>query len=406
MRELLKKAIALNPRFTESYELLAFVNLVNNEQLDEAIGYLKTALKYQPGRQQTEMRIAEIYLRQNKFDAARAITEKIAKTADESQLKSQAENLTSQIQQRQEIIAENENARRQYEAGRASGNTGNGQMMLVRRANSDAKIPTPEESAKIEAEEKLRSLNRSLRKPKDDEKQIVGQIQKIECKGKSVFYIVNSAGEIFTLTSKDFQSLTLTTYIADNENAEIGCGAKVADLNLVLTYRPQTDGKTTNRGELLVIEFVPRTFRLMNAAELAVEPEETLTKTASSATNENTDAARRAAMMQAIKNALRQPEAGEKRELGFIEKVECGGKGMFFYFKTATQTLKINAASPQAIKIRAFTKDAEQSQFGCGMKPMDVPAVFIYREKPDSKTNSNGDIVSMEFVPKNFSLEN
>jgi tetratricopeptide (TPR) repeat protein len=49
MRESLKKAIQLNPTFTESYELLAFVNLVNNEQLGEAVSYLQTALKYQPG---------------------------------------------------------------------------------------------------------------------------------------------------------------------------------------------------------------------------------------------------------------------------------------------------------------------------------------------------------------------
>jgi cytochrome c-type biogenesis protein CcmH/NrfG len=40
MREMLKKAIALNPTFTESYELLAFVNLVNNEELDDAVAQL------------------------------------------------------------------------------------------------------------------------------------------------------------------------------------------------------------------------------------------------------------------------------------------------------------------------------------------------------------------------------
>ena len=62
MRELLNKAIAISPSFTESYELLAFVNLVNNEKLDEAVAHLQTALKYQPGNQRYAVRIAEIYL--------------------------------------------------------------------------------------------------------------------------------------------------------------------------------------------------------------------------------------------------------------------------------------------------------------------------------------------------------
>jgi len=110
-------------------------------------------------------------------------------------------------------------------------------------------------------------------------------------------------------------------------------------------------------------------------------------------------------MMQGIKNALRQPVAGEKRELGFIEKVECGNKGMFFYIKNQTRTFKLTAASAQAIQIRAFTPDVEQLQLGCAMKQVDIPVVFTYKESSDSKAKSNGEIISMEFVPKTFILE-
>lgn len=50
MREALKKAIAINPSFTESYELLAFVNLVNNEHLAEAVSGFAGGIKIPAGK--------------------------------------------------------------------------------------------------------------------------------------------------------------------------------------------------------------------------------------------------------------------------------------------------------------------------------------------------------------------
>jgi hypothetical protein len=116
------------------------------------------------------------------------------------------------------------------------------------------------------------------------------------------------------------------------------------------------------------------------------------------------DAQRRAAMTQGIKNALRQPQTGEKRGIGTIEKVECNNKGMFFTLKTATQVLKLTAV-PQAIQMRAYTPDVEQLQFGCGMKQVDVPVVFVYKENSDAKAKTGGELVTLEFVPKNFTLD-
>jgi hypothetical protein len=110
-------------------------------------------------------------------------------------------------------------------------------------------------------------------------------------------------------------------------------------------------------------------------------------------------------MLEGIKNALRQPLAGERRELGFIEKVECGNKGMFFYIKNGGQTFKLSAASPQAIEIKGFTPEIERLQLGCNLKQVDVPVVFTYKEKADPKAKSSGELVALEFVPKSFTLE-
>lgn len=407
MRELLKKAIAINPSYTESYELLAFIGLVNNEQLDESVAYLRTALKYQPGNQRYSVRIAEIYLRQGKFAEAAAIADKIAKTADEPEIKAQAENLTAQLRQRQEIAAANEASRKHYEAAIAEASK-NGQPVLI-RGGAGGKTPTPEELAKAAEEGKMFAVNQSLTKPKASEKQIVGQIQKVECKGKIVAFTIKIDNETFTLTSKDFESLTLTAHVADAENVQVGCGESFSGLNSVLTYKPQADAKNLNRGELIGIDFVPKNFRFMDTAtetdnEVAAISIEGAVSPPPPAKPEDYEAQRRAAMMQGIKNALRQPQTGEKRQIGTIEKVECTNKGMFFLFKTATQTLKLTAVS-QSIQMRAYTPDVEQLQFGCGMKQVDIPAVFTYKENTDAKAKTAGELVALEFVPKSFNLD-
>lgn len=401
MRDLLKKAIALSPAFTESYEFLAFVNLVNNEQFGEAISYLQTALKYQPGNQRYALRIAEIYLRQEKFADALSIAEKIARTTDEPEIKAQAENLVGQLKQRQDIAARNEAARKQYEDGK--------QPVIVRRG-ADGKTLSPEESAKAEEESKIRSINRTIKKVEPGEKQVVGQIQKIICKNGVITYSIKTDTESFTLSSKDFQNLTLTSHVSETVNAEIGCDANVAALNLVITYKPPAKPQTGSRGELTALDFVPKNFRLMEISEEPDETEETYSGEATvlpppPGKNLDFEAQRRAAMMEAIKNALRQPLTGEKRELGFIEKVECGGKGIIFHIKNTAQTFKLSAASPQAIQIRGFTPEIEQLQIGCNLKQVDIPVVFIYKENTDPKAKSNGELMSLEFVPKSFILE-
>jgi tetratricopeptide (TPR) repeat protein len=409
MREILKKAIAINPSFTESYELLAFIGLVNNEQLDESVTLLRTALKYQPGNQRYAVRIAEIYMRQNKFVEAGAIADKIAKTADEPEVKAQAENLTAQIRQAEEITARNEASRKQYEAAMAEASKNGGQPRLIRGGTS-GKMPSPEEAAKAAKDAKMFAVNQSLKKTQEGEKQIIGQIQKIECKGKTVAFTVKTGTETLTLFSKDFASLELTAHVADAENVQVGCNENFSAVNSVLTYKPQAGAKNAVNGELVGIDFVPKNFRFVDTT-VQQEPETTAEVYVESGAppppamnGGDVEAQRRAAMTQGIKSALRQPQAGEKREIGTIEKVECSNKGMFFLFKTATQIVKLTAI-PQAIQMRAYTPDIEQLQFGCAMKQVDIPVVFTYKENADAKAKTGGEIVSLEFVPKSFSLD-
>ncbi len=418
MKEMLKKAIQINPSFAESYEMLAFVSIVSNEGLDEGIEAMQKALKLQPGNQRYAMRIAELYLRQEKFDQASAILEKIAKTADEPQLKKQVDNLLDQLRQRKEILARNEESRKKYEAAIAAGAKDGGTRPLLRRRESDGKPPTPEEVAKSEQEFMVRSINRELRKTVAEEVRLLGHLEKVGCKGGTVTYTIKTETESFVLTSKDFQGLNLATYVVDGGDAEIGCDAKVATIKAVLTYRPKTIAKNVSRGELVSIEFVPDHFRFVDittAETTFTEPAE-ITETVESGTppteftsnvnsKDDFEAERRNAMMAHIKENLRKPAVGEKQEIAFIEKSECSNKGMFFYFKTSTQILKLANPTANKLEMRAFTPDVEHLQIGCGMKAVEIPVVITFTQVPDKKSKANGELIALEFVPKSFVLQ-
>jgi tetratricopeptide (TPR) repeat protein len=105
IRDMLYKAISISPSFTPSHELIAFVNLTNNERLDESVRLLATALKYQRGNMRYLVLVAEIYLRQGKLKEAGAIAEKIAPRTEDPGLRTRSEQILTEIRKRQSSSA-------------------------------------------------------------------------------------------------------------------------------------------------------------------------------------------------------------------------------------------------------------------------------------------------------------
>ena len=414
IRIALRKAIAMKPEFTESYELMAFVDTVNNEELDEAAEMMKKALRFQPGNQRYAMRIAEIYSRQSKFAEAAAIVDKIVKTADDPALKQRAENLVSEIRQRQEF--------EKQMAGQKDGNIGGaGGRNLSHRVilhNSGGKPMSEAEILKAQADAKLLAINQFIRKSKPGEERIIGKIQKIDCKTRPLLYTIKTPTETLTLESQDFQALSINVFTETADNLQIGCGSDILALNAVITYRPLANTKTASRGDLVSIDFVPNDFRIMSNSELDQSASSTSISEDVSATSDFTgqpppprltagdsDDLRRNAMMQSIRDSLPTPSAGQKREMGYLNKIECTSKGIYMHFRTPTQTIRLLNSSPKTLSIRLFTPDLEGVNFGCTLKPIEFPAVFVYSDKPDAKAKTAGEIVSIDFVPKSFVLE-
>ena len=386
MRRALARAIELKPDFSESYRLLAFVNLVNNEQLDESLILLKKGLTYQPGNQDYALLAAQIYLRQEKFADAREIAEKLSKTAGEQYMRANAESILRSINER-------ETTRKNYQKRIEEMNSGNASIdeptSLMRSNISEA------EREKIEAERLLDGLNRLIEKPKDGEVQVLGYFEKITCPNGTVAYSVKTQTETIALASKDFASLNLVSLTPESQDYQVGCDAKLGNAPAVITYRPNANPKSRSKGELTGIYFVPKNFRFKSEKEIA----ESEAKQNVLMEDEIKDQ-----MSQSIKNALRKPEAGEKRELVMPDKIECEGRSVFIIVKAGAQVLKLKTDAPQTLRIAAFTQKAEAMQFGCGVKFPPLPAVVTFRPSTDAKDKSDGEIIAIEFVPEGFEL--
>jgi Tfp pilus assembly protein PilF len=427
MRVALKRAIALAPEFTESYELLAFIALVNNDQMDEAVTLLKTGLKYQPGNERYMMRIAELYMHQGKFDEATAVAAKFRNSEDD-ELRSRAESIVSQIESRNKYEQQLAGLKRRSSEVPTNGES-NGPVSttpILRKREPSDKL-TEEQLAKLTEEANIRSINEVLRQIKDGEKRVVGNIEKIECKGRNISYLVKTPGGNLTLTSKDFQVLEVGSFTADANNINIGCSADLSALNAVITFKEASATKPGSLSELVSLEFVPKTFRLMSKDELSeplktgVSPDATIEvrdesqptglppgtvvlPTSSEQGPPDLEKMRRDAIFQNIRNALREPGPGERREMAFLQKVECTNKGAFFNMKTASTVLRLFNPKPEALAIRVFAPDLGGVRLECNTSIMDFPAVLVYNDTPDKKLKSAGTIISLDFVPKSFTL--
>jgi hypothetical protein len=284
-----------------------------------------------------------------------------------------------------------------------------------------AEEPSPDEIKRREIEFEVRAINQELRKADASEVRFLGKMQAIDCKGGKISYMVASDTETFTLTSKDFQGVNLSTYVAEAGDAQLGCDLKVKPLKAVLTYKPAAGTRGPMRGELVSVEFVPDHFRLMDGAEqqaaaetgrasatVVEDPTPNVFTVAGrpNAAPQDLDEQRRKAVLDQIRLSLRQTAPGEVRVMGFIDKSECGPKGAFFFIRSGQQVLKLNASQDVTRpEMKAFTPEIENLQIGCGMKAVDIPVLATYRDGFDKKTKANGILVALEFVPKSFVLE-
>ncbi len=245
MREALKKAIALNPNFAESYNLYAFISFVRNEAIDEAFIYLNKALKLAPGNQWYVIRSAELYLRKQDFANARRLAQKVYETAPDDHLRVYAKITLGNIDSFEAQLEDLKNPH-------------------ARMPSDETDKPlTEEELARLNEKVMLENINLNLRRPKANEKRVLGFLTKIQCAGDDVIYSLKVDNQNLQLRSENFDALFLMSYDRDLPDEQVGCGSVKKESFAVVVYRPADNFKAKTAGDIVSIEFVPKNFKFL-----------------------------------------------------------------------------------------------------------------------------------------------
>ena len=247
MRQSLKKAIELNPNFAESYNLYAFISMVRNDEIDEAIAYLEKALQIAPGNQWYAMRSAELYMRKEDFSNARRVVQKVFQTAPDDAMRLYAQNTIKTINSLEAQLEYIKNYKNKFEPPQITD-----------------EILSEEELARRREQSTLESINEILRKPKKGEQRVLGYLTKIECRTDEIVYSVKAENKILNLRSENFDKLILISYSGDVTSNRVGCDLASKELFSVVSFKPSAEDKTKSAGEIISIEFVPKHFKFIN----------------------------------------------------------------------------------------------------------------------------------------------
>jgi tetratricopeptide (TPR) repeat protein len=235
MRAQLRAAIDLAPGFPDSYYLLAFVNLVNGEQLDDCIVLLKRALSLSPGREEFTFALAQVYLRRWDIDSARAVAETLLRTYSDAYLRARAQSLLQSIASLEEKLAR-------------------------------LKAQTPGFKPGLEDESEVitgppPSLESALRGLHKGEERVRGQLNRVDCVADGVVFSVTAADGLQQLHARRLEDVRFISYTPEVKG-EVTCGARNPANAVVVTYRLAKNLRKAGPHEVVAIEFVPADFEL------------------------------------------------------------------------------------------------------------------------------------------------
>ena len=242
MRAELKKAIELRPDFAESYNLLAFVNLVTETNVDESIGMLKGVLATSPGKNDVKFMLAQLELYKGDIKSARPLLEQLSGIYNDAETRQHAQMLLDQLKAREEQQA-------RYRESNAT------RSPIVIEQTTDGPLVRVDPSS---------YLREALRKPGAGETQLQGILERIDCDTKGVVFNVRLEGRVLKLRAANFDSVDLTSFSPD-AGGEISCGQRKSESSVVVCYVASTDARTKVDGTLRSIEFVPKDFQLKAA---------------------------------------------------------------------------------------------------------------------------------------------
>lgn len=244
IREELKKAIDLRPDFPESYNLLAFVNLVTETQLDESITLLHRVLATSPGRNDLLFTLAQVYMRKQDFKTARQILERLGQNNGDQQLRQQAQGLLVQLLEHEKQVAAFEARRKEIEK--------QGPPSPISDVSSNTIVVENDPSA---------LLREALRKPGAGEKQVQAMLLRIDCDARGIVFTVKVDDRQLRFRTDKFNNVQMVAFSPD-AGAEITCGPRKTESWVIICYVPLEDKRSNVAGVIKSLEFVPKNFKL------------------------------------------------------------------------------------------------------------------------------------------------
>ena len=392
MRTALLKAMEIEPKFAESYRLLAFLDFVNDTNLEEAESLLKKGLSLRPSHPDFEILLAKVELAREKYTEARQLAEKLLRSSNDLEIKKDADEILKTIGQytkaRIEVLQTSNIAPPWVQS-----------LLFLKRS-----WLTEADVAKIDRDREINNLNRALERPAADEKQILGTVNGVTCSEGSIDYDVISDGKQMRFTSRGFQKLRMAVLLEGEHSFQIECGVNFSKYLTVLAYRSGL--KPNSKPELTSITFVPDYFKLKSPAEIAsirmvVVEDDRLRRGRSAGTIErpNIDESRSDTRFAAIYENLRRPQNGEVRVIGTLERVDCRGAHVSLEAMIGGKRFELIADAPNEVKVSWFGVEASQVPLLCGSEPMMTNTVLTF-----VPATAGGILKAVEFVPEGFTL--
>jgi Tfp pilus assembly protein PilF len=391
VRSNLRRAIAAAPTFAESYRLLALVDFVRDEELDDAVALLQKGLAVKRDDPEMQLLLARILLRREDVGRAKQIAEQIASTTSDTKQKAEADEIVKAVYDYTQAKAAAMPVRLNITVGERMG------LVVLKRS-----WLTDDDVAAIERERDNNNYNRIIIRAISGEQQLVGHIESITCSGSSIAYRVRTAdGVVISFNSPDFNGVKMTVAREGDNTFQIGCGANLAKQLAVINYRPATAVSAAKTlGQLTAISFVGDDFRLktideMFAARLVAIDDDTLRRSGPRPviTAES--------IRRSIEQNLRRPEKNEERVTGTIEKIECSSTEVDFKVLSGGKSYKFARGVPGRVDMGWFTVASSQLPVTCGSGPLASNAILTF-SRTSNFAGVDGELKSIEFVPDGF----
>ena len=228
MRAALGLARQLNPDFADTYKLLAFINLVLGEDLDEATRLINRAIALAPHREDIVYTLAQIQMRRKDYPAARQTARTLSGGAAKSDIRERANSMLENIAKIEERMAK---IKAESEASRDQAQSPDDQP--------SSRAPLPGQRFQGD--------------------QVRGFLTRIDCDDASIMLTVKTEARSFKFRTMRTSQLIFVRYTPDIPTS-ITCGAINPAKPVIVTYRSSARLNSSNSvdfdGEPIGVEFV------------------------------------------------------------------------------------------------------------------------------------------------------